>query len=103
MFSDHKSDESQKSVARVYAAIEAIQAGKMVIMVDDENRENEGDLVFAAAQVTPEKINFMTKEARGLVCLAMTQEQIQKLRLPMMQDNWKGPGDKSTAFTVSIE
>jgi 3,4-dihydroxy 2-butanone 4-phosphate synthase/GTP cyclohydrolase II len=75
----------------------------MVIMVDDEDRENEGDLVFAASAVCPEKINFMTKEARGLVCLALDQAGTDRLKLPMMEDAGRQGGHKSTAFTVSIE
>ncbi|MFC2018270.1 bifunctional 3,4-dihydroxy-2-butanone-4-phosphate synthase/GTP cyclohydrolase II [Chloroflexota bacterium] len=82
-------------------AIEDIKAGKMIIIVDDEGRENEGDLVIAAEKVTPEIINFMAKEARGLICLPLTRERVEELRIPMMvQDN---TSRFSTAFTVSIE
>lgn len=82
-------------------AIEDIKAGRMVIIVDDEGRENEGDLVIAAEKVTPEIINFMAKEARGLICLPLTRERVEDLRIPMMvQDN---TSRFSTAFTVSIE
>jgi 3,4-dihydroxy 2-butanone 4-phosphate synthase / GTP cyclohydrolase II len=88
-------------VERVQRALEEIRAGKMVILVDDEDRENEGDLVFAAELVTPESINFMATHARGLICLAMADEMIDKLELPMMvRDNQASLG---TAFTVSIE
>ncbi|HVK77455.1 MAG TPA: 3,4-dihydroxy-2-butanone-4-phosphate synthase [Kofleriaceae bacterium] len=87
--------------ARVQAAIEAIRNGQMVIMVDDEDRENEGDLVFAAEMVTPEHVNFMARHGRGLICLAMDGALIDKLELPMMvRDNQASLG---TAFTVSIE
>ncbi|MEZ4402805.1 MAG: 3,4-dihydroxy-2-butanone-4-phosphate synthase [Kofleriaceae bacterium] len=87
--------------ARVEAALAAIRAGQMVIMVDDEDRENEGDLVLAADKVTPEAINFMATHARGLICLAMDGAFIDKLELPMMvRDNQASLG---TAFTVSIE
>ena len=73
----------------------------MAILVDDEDRENEGDLVFAAELVTPEHINFMATHARGLICLAMDDAMIDKLELPMMvRDNQASLG---TAFTVSIE
>jgi 3,4-dihydroxy 2-butanone 4-phosphate synthase/GTP cyclohydrolase II len=89
--------------ARVLKAIEAVKAGGMVIMVDDEDRENEGDLVFAATAVTPEKINFMTKEARGLICLSLDQASIDRLKLPMMEDSTRRAANKTTAFTVSIE
>ena len=87
--------------ARVEAALTAIRAGEMVIMVDDEDRENEGDLVLAADKVTPEAINFMATHARGLICLAMDGALIDKLELaPMVRDNQASLG---TAFTVSIE
>lgn len=86
---------------RVQAAIEAIRAGAMVIMVDDEDRENEGDLVFAAEKVSPDHINFMARHGRGLICLAMDGTLIDRLELPMMvRDNQASLG---TAFTVSIE
>ncbi|MCE5388339.1 MAG: 3,4-dihydroxy-2-butanone-4-phosphate synthase, partial [Acidithiobacillus sp.] len=64
--------------------IEEIRAGRMVILMDDEGRENEGDLVMAAEFVTPEAINFMVREARGLVCLPLTQERCQQLQIPQM-------------------
>ena len=86
---------------RVLRAIDDIRAGKMVILVDDEDRENEGDLVLAAERVSPEAINFMRKHAGGLICLAMTEERCDRLGLkPMAHDN-RSP--RSTAFTVSIE
>jgi 3,4-dihydroxy 2-butanone 4-phosphate synthase/GTP cyclohydrolase II len=88
-------------IERVTRALEDIRAGKTVILVDDEDRENEGDLVFAAEKVTPELINFMATHARGLICLAMDDALIDKLELPMMvRDNQASLG---TAFTVSIE
>jgi 3,4-dihydroxy 2-butanone 4-phosphate synthase/GTP cyclohydrolase II len=88
-------------IERVTRALEDIRAGKLVILVDDEDRENEGDLVFAAEKVTPELINFMATHARGLICLAMDDTLIDKLELPMMvRDNQASLG---TAFTVSIE
>ena len=62
------------SIARVEKAITSIKAGKMIVMTDDEDRENEGDLVFAASDVSPEKINFMAKEGRGLICLALEEK-----------------------------
>ncbi|MEO0811792.1 MAG: 3,4-dihydroxy-2-butanone-4-phosphate synthase, partial [Myxococcota bacterium] len=87
--------------ARVQAAIDAIREGRMVIVVDDEDRENEGDLCMAAERVTPETVNFMAKEGRGLICLSLTEERIQHLELPMMvEQSSHGFG---TAFTVSIE
>jgi 3,4-dihydroxy 2-butanone 4-phosphate synthase/GTP cyclohydrolase II len=88
-------------IERVARALDEIRAGKMVILVDDEDRENEGDLVFAAELVTPEHINFMATHARGLICLAMDDLLIDRLELPMMvRDNQASLG---TAFTVSIE
>ncbi|MFT3700351.1 MAG: 3,4-dihydroxy-2-butanone-4-phosphate synthase [Kofleriaceae bacterium] len=89
------------AIERVQKALDEIRAGKMVILVDDEDRENEGDLVFAAELVTPEHINFMATHARGLICLAMDDAMIDKLELaPMVRDNQASLG---TAFTVSIE
>jgi 3,4-dihydroxy 2-butanone 4-phosphate synthase / GTP cyclohydrolase II len=89
------------SIARIEEAIEEIKAGRMVILVDDEDRENEGDLTMAAQCVTPEAINFMAKFGRGLICLTMTNERCDKLDLqPMVQTNTSSFG---TAFTVSIE
>jgi 3,4-dihydroxy 2-butanone 4-phosphate synthase/GTP cyclohydrolase II len=82
-------------------AIRDIKDGKMVILVDDEDRENEGDLCIAAESVTPEAINFMAKHGRGLVCLAMTAEKCDSLDLPPMVDNNTSPF--GTGFTVSIE
>jgi 3,4-dihydroxy 2-butanone 4-phosphate synthase/GTP cyclohydrolase II len=81
--------------------IEDIKQGKMVILMDDEDRENEGDLIMAAEHVTPEAINFMVTHARGLVCLPMTQERCKTLKLPLMVD--KNSAQFSTNFTVSIE
>jgi len=78
-----------------------IRSGKMVILVDDEDRENEGDLTMAAEAVTPEAINFMAKYGRGLICLSLTPERVETLQLPMMTtDNTSQFG---TAFTISIE
>src|SRR3989338_3244789 len=90
-----------KGMNSIEEAIEALQAGCMIILVDDEDRENEGDLVCAAEKVTPESINFMAKEGRGLICLAMEPSLIEKLRLPMMVDQNRSRFE--TAFTVSIE
>jgi 3,4-dihydroxy 2-butanone 4-phosphate synthase/GTP cyclohydrolase II len=82
-------------------AIRDIKDGKMVILVDDEDRENEGDLCMAAEKVTPEAINFMATYGRGLICLAMTAEKCDALDLPPMVDNNTSPF--GTGFTVSIE
>jgi 3,4-dihydroxy 2-butanone 4-phosphate synthase/GTP cyclohydrolase II len=82
-------------------ALADLAHGKMVILVDDEDRENEGDLCMAAEKVTPEAINFMAKYGRGLVCLSLTPERIDELKLPMMTDD--NTSSFGTAFTVSIE
>ena len=88
-------------IRRVELALDDLRAGKMVILVDDEDRENEGDLVIAAEKVTAADINFMACEARGLICLSMTAAQVERLALPMMATNNKSAYE--TAFTVSIE
>ncbi len=89
------------ALATIPEAIEDIKAGKIIIIVDDEGRENEGDLVIAAEKVTPEAVNFMAKEARGLICMPVIGERLEELRIPMMvQDN---TARFSTAFTISIE
>ncbi len=82
-------------------AIEDIKRGKMIILCDDEDRENEGDLAMAAGKVTPSAINFMAKYGRGLICLSLTPERVEELSLPMMTLNNNSPF--GTAFTVSIE
>ncbi len=93
--------EFHRSFEKVKAALEDYKAGKMVILVDDEDRENEGDIAMAAEAITPEAINFMAKHARGLICLSLTEEKCQQLNLPMMvQDN---SSLYETGFTVSID
>jgi 3,4-dihydroxy 2-butanone 4-phosphate synthase/GTP cyclohydrolase II len=88
-------------MAKIEAALEDIRQGKMIILVDDEDRENEGDLTMAAELVTPEAINFMAREGRGLICLSLTEERADHLQLPLMvRENSSSFG---TAFTVSIE
>ena len=88
-------------IERVKIALEDLRAGKMIILVDDEDRENEGDIVIAAEKVTAADINFMALHARGLICLSMTGEQVEKLGLSMMSVHNQTP--YNTAFTVSIE
>ena len=83
--------------------IDDIRNGKMVILVDDEDRENEGDLIVATDFVTPDIINFMAKEARGLICLALPAEQIDRLSIPLMVQDDRNFSPNKTAFTVSIE
>lgn len=88
-------------IHRIEAALEDIRQGKMVILVDDEDRENEGDLTMAAEKVTPETINFMAKYGRGLICLSLTDERLNELRLPMMVS--ENTSRFQTAFTVSVD
>ncbi|MBW2038670.1 MAG: bifunctional 3,4-dihydroxy-2-butanone-4-phosphate synthase/GTP cyclohydrolase II [Deltaproteobacteria bacterium] len=88
-------------VSTIEQAIEDIKAGRMVILVDDEDRENEGDLTIAAEKITPEAINFMAKYGRGLICLSLTEEQVQKLKLAMMVN--ENTSTFGTAFTVSVD
>jgi 3,4-dihydroxy 2-butanone 4-phosphate synthase/GTP cyclohydrolase II len=92
-----------KLLERVNGAIADIRAGKMVILVDDEDRENEGDLCMSAEFVTAESINFMATHGRGLICIALTEEQVERLELPMMQSPGRGGPPLGTAFTVSVE
>ena len=87
--------------AAIEQAIEAIRAGHMIIVVDDEDRENEGDLTIAAQQITPDAINFMAKHGRGLICIAMTGQRLDELDIPLMVDN--NTTQLNTAFCVSIE
>src|SRR5438477_3362414 len=85
----------------VESAVAEIAAGRMIVVVDDEDRENEGDLTLAAEKVTPEAINFMAREGRGLICLAMTEERLEHLRIgAMTAENTSAYG---TAFCESID
>lgn len=93
--------EQNQAYERVQNALDDFKIGKMVVMVDDADRENEGDLVIAAEKVTPEAINFMATHGRGLVCLAMTDDHIEHLSLPMMVE--RNTSKHETGFTVSIE
>src|SRR5690349_6584976 len=86
---------------RVEDAIAAIRRGEMVIVADDEDRENEGDLVMAAAPITAEHVNFMTLHGRGLICVALTEERADELGLHLMTD--KNTDPQGTAFTVSVD
>jgi 3,4-dihydroxy 2-butanone 4-phosphate synthase / GTP cyclohydrolase II len=88
-------------IHKIEEALEDIRQGKMVILVDDEDRENEGDLTMAAEKVTPEAINFMAKYGRGLICLSLTEERLNELRLPMMVS--ENTSRFQTAFTVSVD
>ncbi len=84
-------------------ALESLRQGRMVVLTDHENRENEGDLVFAAEKATPELVNFMTRFGRGLICLSMAPEEIDRLGLRLMASESENRSSFRTAFTVSIE
>ncbi|MCZ6906510.1 MAG: 3,4-dihydroxy-2-butanone-4-phosphate synthase [Deltaproteobacteria bacterium] len=88
-------------IATIEEAIKDIRQGRMVILMDDKNRENEGDLCMAAEKVTPEAINFMARYGRGLICLPLTEERVMQIELPMMVSDNTSPF--GTAFTVSID
>ncbi len=92
-------DKPQKTTAE--QAVKAVKSGKLIIIVDDEDRENEGDLMAAAEKITPEIINFMTKHARGLICLPLTEKRLKELAIPLMVRDNTAPFQ--TAFTVSID
>jgi 3,4-dihydroxy-2-butanone 4-phosphate synthase/GTP cyclohydrolase II len=96
---NHSQERSE--FASVETAIRELRAGRMIVVIDDEDRENEGDLTMAAELVTPEAINFMATHGRGLICLAMTGERLDELGLPAMAADNTAP--HGTAFTVSIE
>jgi len=89
------------SIARIEEVLEDLRQGKMIILVDDEDRENEGDLTMVAEKVTPEAINFMARYGRGLICLPMAPEIVERLRLPLMVYDNRSPF--KTAFTISVE
>ena len=89
--------------ASIPEAIDDIRAGKMVVVVDDEDRENEGDLTIAAEKVTPDVINFMAKHGRGLICLPMTGERLDELRIPLMVQDEENSARFGTAFCVPVE
>jgi 3,4-dihydroxy 2-butanone 4-phosphate synthase/GTP cyclohydrolase II len=89
------------AVSPVTEIIAEIKGGRMVVLVDEEDRENEGDLVMAAEFVTPESVNFMARHGRGLICLTLTEERCRQLNLPLMVANNRSP--LGTNFTVSIE
>src|SRR5438045_6268761 len=89
------------SFATIPEAVEELRAGRILVVVDDEDRENEGDLTMAAECITPEAINFMATHGRGLICLALTPERVDELGLGLMTEDNRTPF--GTAFTVSIE
>jgi len=95
--------EEELTLDAVEEGIEDIRQGKMIVVVDDEDRENEGDLTCAAEKVTPEIINFMAKHGRGLICLPMLSERLEELEIPMMVPDMLNTSSFQTAFTVSID
>ena len=90
-----------KTFSEIEQVIEDFRNGKFVIIVDDEDRENEGDLAFASQMCTPEKINFMARYARGLICIAMEGKRLEELQIPMMVT--QNTSRFETAFTVSVK
>lgn len=94
---------NKKIISPIETIIQDIRKGKMVILIDEEDRENEGDIVIAADFVTPEVINFMAKYARGLICLTLTEEKCKQLQLPLMVHKGHNGAQHSTNFTLSIE
>jgi 3,4-dihydroxy 2-butanone 4-phosphate synthase/GTP cyclohydrolase II len=90
-------------IASIPEAVAEVRAGRMVVLVDDEDRENEGDLCMAAERVTPEAVNFMARYGRGLICLPMEQDQLRRLHLEMMVPDAENSSPLGTAFTISIE
>jgi len=100
-FVGEESIDTNVALDSIVPAIEEIKAGKIIIVVDDADRENEGDMICASECVTPEIITFMSKEARGLICISLTQERCSELGLPMMVK--ENTSIHHTAFTVSVD
>ncbi len=98
-----RQEHRHHAVERIEEAIAYIRRGKMIILDDDEDRENEGDLCIAAEKVTPQAVNFMAKNGRGLVCLALSDDRVKQLGLPLMVPEQANSSNFGTAFTVSIE
>ncbi len=99
--SDAAPRDPRSEFAPIESAVEEIRAGRILIVVDDEDRENEGDVVMAADRVTPEAVNFMTKYGRGLICVPMTRERLEALRISLMVSDNTAP--MGTAFTVTVD
>ena len=91
------------SIATIEEALQDLRDGKFIILVDDEDRENEGDLIIAAEKVTPEAINFMATYGRGLICMPMTGDRLDDLRIPIMVQDAENTSNLGTAFTISVE
>jgi 3,4-dihydroxy 2-butanone 4-phosphate synthase/GTP cyclohydrolase II len=98
-----RQEHRHHAVERIEAAIEHFRRGRMIILVDDEDRENEGDLCIAAEKVTPQAVNFMARHGRGLVCMPLSDEMVRRLELPLMVPEQANTTAFGTAFTVSIE
>ncbi|TXK48985.1 3,4-dihydroxy-2-butanone-4-phosphate synthase [Pontibacter qinzhouensis] len=96
-----KPETGQIVLNTIEEAIADIRDGKIVIVVDDEDRENEGDMICASECITPSLVNFMAREGRGLICVSLTEERCQKLELPMMVEN--NTSSHETAFTISVD
>src|SRR5437763_16645913 len=94
-------NESKSPFATVEEAVEEIRQGRMIVLIDDEDRENEGDLAMAAEKITPEVINFMAKYGRGLICMPLTEDRCDELHLPLMSPITTSA--HGTAFTESID
>ena len=95
------SERPETGFLTVEEAIERLVRGQQIIVVDDEDRENEGDLILAADMVTPEAVNFMARHGRGLICVSLTADRCDELELPLMVE--KNTSSHGTAFTVSVE
>jgi len=103
MSEDKKNARDEHPFAKVEDVIDDLRSGKMIVVLDDEDRENEGDLVCAAEFVTPEIVNFMATHGRGLICMPTTKERLEKLEIPLMVEDKANSAQRGTAFCVSIE
>jgi 3,4-dihydroxy 2-butanone 4-phosphate synthase/GTP cyclohydrolase II len=95
--------EEDMPLARIDEALEELRQGRIIVVVDDEDRENEGDLIMAAEKATPEAINFMSRHGRGLICVALPAERLEALRIPLMVPPGHNTSPFETAFTVSVD
>jgi len=100
---DEATHAREQEFVTVEEAVQRLARGEMVVVVDDEDRENEGDLILAADRVTPEAVNFMARNARGLICVALTRDRCERLDLPLMVESNRNTSAHETAFCVSVE
>jgi 3,4-dihydroxy 2-butanone 4-phosphate synthase / GTP cyclohydrolase II len=100
---DEATHAREQEFLTVEEAVQRLARGEMVVVVDDEDRENEGDLILAADRVTPEAVNFMARNARGLICVALTRDRCERLDLPLMVESNRNTSAHETAFCVSVE